>query len=375
MPGTRQARERPGLHYDLAVAPRRTSLPLPGPLLRLWRAGATPRGFLRLAVAALVGLWVIVPSGALVRLTASGLGCPDWPLCDGRLVPASAGHDLIEWSNRILSALVVALCVVAFLRARAVPGLGRRSRSWALAAALATIGQVPLGAVTVYLDLHPLLVGSHFLLSMVALACGAVLALRAHDHAHSRLRARSRQAILAALVALALGVGLVTGVLVTAAGPHSGDDGAVPRLGRLDDAAWLHVRAVVIFAALALVLAAWTVVKRRERSPDAIVRRLGLATLPLIGAQIAIGEYQYRNSLPWQVVLVHVSIAALLWASTVLVAWRIARPLAAPPPPAPGPPQPRRLEDAPWQETQRIASGTILNRASGIGSPQSTQSP
>src|SRR5207244_2237959 len=198
--------------------------------------------YVRISVVALIGLLVIVPSGAYVRLTASGLGCPDWPLCNGGVLPANASHALIEYSNRILSAAVMVVCVVAWLAARGLPGASRSVRGFAAAIAIASVGQAPLGAVTVLFDLHPLLVASHFLLSMIALAAGTVLALLARDHASGVDRSLDRRhAPLAALAALALGVGIVTGILVTAAGPHSGDAAVIRRFGNLADAAWLHV--------------------------------------------------------------------------------------------------------------------------------------
>ena len=117
---------------------------------------------------------MIVPSGAVVRLTASGLGCPDWPLCDGGVVPAQAGHALIEYTNRILSGFVMVAAVLTWIVARGACRR-RRPRAAPLVAGPSpspTALQVPLGAVTVLTGLHPLAVGSHFLLSMVALACG-----------------------------------------------------------------------------------------------------------------------------------------------------------------------------------------------------------
>jgi cytochrome c oxidase assembly protein subunit 15 len=304
-----------------------------------------------------------------VRLTASGLGCPDWPLCDGRVLPATAGHAWIEYSNRLLSGLVMAVSVLTWLAARRLPGRPRGVRMWAGAIALATVGQVPLGAITVLLDLHPLLVGSHFLLSMAALGAGTVLALRADDLARGVERGwNRRQGPLAAVTAAALGAVLVTGVLVTAAGPHSGDATVVRRFGNLDHAAYVHVRAVIAFAALALVLVAWV---WRARAADPFTRFLGLALLPLIALQIGIGEYQWRHQLPWGVVAAHVSVAGLAWAVGVAVARGVLRPAR---PPRPAPPQRRRAE-ADWQGTQRTASGTTVSRAAGIGSPQSTHTP
>jgi cytochrome c oxidase assembly protein subunit 15 len=218
------------------------------------------------------------------------------------------------------------VCVAAWLAARGLPGRPRALRGFAAAIAIASVGQAPLGAITVLFDLHPLLVASHFLLSMIALGAGTVLLLLARDHAGGvERRLDRRHAPLAALAAAALLVGIVTGILVTAAGPHSGDAAVIRRFGDLADAAWLHVRAVFVFAAIALVLAAmvW-----RSGTAERSTRRLALLALPLIGLQIGIGEYQYRHHLPWEIVGIHVTTAGVLWATIIALAWRVARPRA-----------------------------------------------
>jgi len=290
----------------------------------------TASGFRTLTLVAVAALWAIVPSGAIVRLTGSGLGCPDWPLCDGSVVPAAAGHAWIEFTNRAFSALVMGVAVLTWIAARRLPGRPAALRRWSAVIAAATVGQVPLGAVTVYFDLHPALVSSHFLLSMVALGAGTVLYLSARDAAAGASRAwNARQGPLAGAAALALGVALVTGVLVTAAGPHSGDTDVTLRYGDFRDALYIHVRAAVAFAVLAVVLTAWL---WREGGVDRLTRRLALADAPLILLQIGVGEYQFRNGLPWQVVAVHVSLAALVWALTVAVALGVARPRRMPRP-------------------------------------------
>lgn len=278
-----------------------------------------------LAVTSLTLLWVIVPSGAAVRLTSSGLGCPDWPTCEGnQVVPATSAHALIESTNRVLSAVVALVAIVAFLAAWRSPEVGRRVRVWTGAAALCTVGQVPLGAITVLTDLHPLAVGAHFLLSMLALAAGAVAVLVAFDAVEHRVRRwNARQGPMALIVLAAAGATLVTGVLVTAAGPHSGDDDVLDRFGDLAGAARIHVRVAVGFVLLAVLLAAWV---WRERGADETARRLAAAVVPLMAIQIGIGEYQYRNGLPEAVVGVHVSLAALVWALTVALAVAVALP-------------------------------------------------
>ena len=269
-------------------------------------------------------LWLIVPSGAVVRLTASGLGCPDWPLCDGEVVPALSGHAAIEYGNRIFSAVVMAVCVVTLLVALRLPDRPAAIRRWSALIAIATVGQVPLGALTVLTDLHPLMVASHFLLSMVALAGGVLLVLHAWDRAHGLRRGLDRRrGPLAALAAAAFAAVLVTGTLVTASGPHSGDRDVVRRFWEIDQAAWVHVRAVVVFLVLAGVLAAWL---WREGGVARATARLGGLTALAVAAQVAVGEYQYRNHLPWEIVTIHVSLAALAWALVVAFAWRVARP-------------------------------------------------
>jgi cytochrome c oxidase assembly protein subunit 15 len=334
-----------------------------GAMRDLLRRLRTPSAFARLALASMILLWVVVPSGAVVRLTASGLGCPDWPLCDGGVVPAAAGHAAIEYTNRLLSGIVGLLAIGTWIVARRMPraSLGR----WAAGAAAACVVQMPLGAVTVLSGLHPLAVGSHFLVSIAALGCGTLLALGARDHREGLTREwRPRRGVLAALVALGAGVVLVTGVVVTAAGPHSGDDDVTKRFGDLLLALQVHVRAAIVFTVLTAVLVAWVA---REGGVDRLTARLAVLAVPLIALQIGIGEYQYRNGLPWQVVVVHVSVAALLWAVIVAACWGVARPVRAP---AYG-----RREATLWQGTQRTESGSALSRPSGISAPQSTQIP
>lgn len=325
----------------------------------------TPAAFARLSLVALALLWVIVPSGAVVRLTASGLGCPDWPLCDGGVVPAQAGHAAIEYTNRLLSAVVGAVAVLTWLVGRRMPGAPRLVRRLATGVALAAALQVPLGAITVQTGLHPMAVGSHFLLSMVALALATLLALAARDHRDGRERRwDARRGVLAGLVAAAAGVVLVTGVVVTAAGPHSGDDDVTERFGDLLTAIEVHVRAAIAFTALAAVLVAWV---WRERGVDRLTGRLAALALPLVALQIGLGEYQYRNGLPWEVVVLHVTTAGLVWAVIVAACWGVARPVRDP---AYG-----RREASLWQGTQRTASGSARSLPSGISPPQSTQTP
>lgn len=333
--------------------------------MRILRPLGTPRGFAILALVMLGLMWVIVPSGAVVRLTASGLGCPDWPTCNGGVVSAQSGHALIEYTNRILSGVVGAAAVLTAVVAWRMPGAPRSVRRLAAAVALSAAAQIPLGAITVASGLHPLAVGSHFLLSMVALLFAVLLALAARDWRDGvERRWDLRRGGLAIAAALAAALVLVTGVVVTAAGPHPGDSRVVRRWGDLLLAAQVHVRAAIAFVALAAVLVAWV---WREGGVDRLTARLFAIALPLIAIQIGIGEYQYRNGLPWQAVVFHVTVAALLWAVVVAAVRGVARPGGAP--------SYARREATRWQGTQRTESGSARSRPSGISEPQSTQIP
>jgi len=272
---------------------------------------------------------------------------------------------MIEYTNRILSAVVVAVCVLTALVAWRLRDAPPALRGWATAIALTSAAQAPLGAITVLSGLHPMAVGSHFLLSMVALGSGTILALRARDWAAGRERGWDRRyGPMAAVVGAAGAVVLATGVVVTAAGPHSGDDDVTERFGDLLLAMRVHVRAAVIFSVLALVLVAWV---WRERGADRSTRRLAALAVPLLTLQIGLGEYQYRNGLPWEVVVLHVTTAGLVWAVILAVCWGVARPAREE--------AYRPREATRWQGTQRTESGSARSRPSGISAPQSTQIP
>lgn len=295
----------------------------------MWAAITSTRGFRRLAALDVALLWLIIPSGGIVRLTGSGLGCTDWPLCDnGGIIPAWQAHAWIEYTNRIASAVVMAFAVIVAIAALRAVGGTRATAVAATTAAVATVGQVPLGAVTVIFDLHPLLVASHFVLSLVALAAGVIAFLGADDVVKGiTRRCASRWAVLAGLAAAALIATLVTGVLTTAAGPHSGDPKVIMRFGVLDDAAYVHVRAVIALLIVAVVVA-WEIWRRRGNR-DLVVP--ALLFIPCFAAQAVIGEIQWRNQLPWQIVVVHVAVAGLVWGTGIATAWRLARPLTASP--------------------------------------------
>jgi heme a synthase len=190
-----------------------------------------------------------------------------------------------------------------------------------------TLAQAPLGAITVYYHLNPYLVLSHLLLSLAVLGLSAVVLLEA-----TRL-VRGGAAPLpgvaragGALLLVAVAVLVVSGTLATAAGPHPGSSGTetVRRIGSFDSAVSLHVRAVAAFGILFLALAAWAW-RNRAAYPWLLPGCAGL--LAILLAQMAIGEVQFRTNLPWWLVLVHVTVAAALFAWTVGLVARLWRPI------------------------------------------------
>ena len=292
----------------------------------------SPIRFLRLAALSSVALFLVITSGAFVRLTGSGLGCENWPRCGDNPYPERDFHAFVEFGNRIVALIGLALTLVTWLAARRTDGLSRTGRIGALATFLVVVAQIPLGAVTIALELHPLAVMAHFLLGLTALALAIVVAVEAwilRDGSAPPVGPRwLRQVVLwAGLPACAALV--VTGAVATASGPHPGADEAVERLGvSITDTVYVHVRVAAVFGIGVLVLG-WFLLRRRNRYPGIVALWGALAAVLVV--QAVLGEIQYRSALPWGLVLVHVALAATVWTLTVVIAyalWRPARPLA-----------------------------------------------
>ncbi len=285
----------------------------------------TPAAFRAVAWWAVGCLVLIVATGATVRLTGSGLGCPHWPTCTSAHALPKGYHSNIEFANRVVSALTVFSTLGLAVAAWRTPALSRGARWLATAVFAGTLAQAPLGALTVYYDLNPYLVITHLLLSLSVLGLGVLTLLSAYGGAPP-LPAIARAGGAALLIAIAVLV--VTGTLSTAAGRFPGSNGTqvVERIGNFHDAVWLHVRAVAAFGIVFLVLAAWAWTKR-ARWPWLVRACAGLLVILLV--QMGIGEWQYRRYgvIPWWAVVAHVAIAALLFAWTVGLVARLWRPV------------------------------------------------
>ena len=283
--------------------------------------------FLHVAVIAALAVLVVVVTGAVVRLTASGLGCDNWPRCGSTPFPAKGGHAVIEFGNRVIAFGSIVLTLIAWLASRRVAALPAWVRRVALAVWLGMVAQIPLGGVTVIFDLHPLLVMSHFLLALVVLAGAVVVAIEAWSLDAGRAGPIGplwwrRLALVGIPTCLVL---VVTGAVVSASGPHSGGED-IRRLGvGIVDTVYVHVRVAAVFGIGFLAVAGWLARHRRD-APGAFA--LSGALLALLVGQMILGEVQYRSHLPWGLVLVHVLLAATIWSTTVMLVYTLWRPPA-----------------------------------------------
>jgi cytochrome c oxidase assembly protein subunit 15 len=287
----------------------------------------SPSLFRTVAFAAVGALYAIVATGALVRLTASGLGCESWPGCtSGNPFPEKDYHAFVEFGNRVFGLIPISLTILTAIAARRTPGLPRWTVRLAAAVAIGTLAQAPLGYITVEVDLHPIAVMSHLLLAFLVLAGGVVVAIEALGLTRGRAEPLvPRELRIAGVVLAGACLALVTsGAFVTAAGPHSGGDD-IRRLGSLPDALWVHIRATALFGCAFLFVLGYLAARRAETGRLLWVM---LGVLALVLVQMSIGEIQYRTELPWLLVLVHVSLAAGIWAGTVTLAALFFRPPA-----------------------------------------------
>jgi heme a synthase len=282
----------------------------------------SPIAYRRITILAAVLLAIIIVSGAAVRLTNSGLGCPVGVSCPNSQLQAhgpSSEHATIEHLNRLFTGLVSMAVILAVLGS--LVRIPRRRDliwlSWGLVAGV--FAQAVLGQLTVAFDLKPPFVMAHFLLSILLLTDALVLVRRAGQPDGPARAVVSRRTVVLGRVLLGLaGVVLFTGTIVTGAGPHSGggkhDD--VARLDlKLEDAARVHGTLVMIFLAAVLVMV-WLV--RRDRAPRGVQQRVTMLLVVLV-AQAAVGYVQYFNDIPAFLVGVHVAGAAAVWTATLML--------------------------------------------------------
>lgn len=277
------------------------------------------KAFLTISQCALGFLCVIVVSGALVRLTGSGLGCIDWPGCSQtKFVDISTGHSAIEQINRLFTGVVSAAVAASALGSFFVSPRHRKTIWLAIGLVIGVLVQVLLGALVVITGLNPWSNMAHFLVSM-ALITTAVLLV---DQAKPQLQKRSDSVSCLSpvtirtskwIVALS-GIAIVFGTLVTGTGPHAGDERAI-RLG-FDLRTITRAHSMFVLLCVGLTLFLFVRIKKQTKEWEILGRPLEIFLAAAV-AQGALGYLQYFSGVPAQMVALHVALAIAVWISAL----------------------------------------------------------
>ncbi len=286
----------------------------------------------RIYKANLVAQAAIVVTGAIVRITGSGLGCPTWPQCvEGSYTPTSRQvegewHKYIEFGNRLLTFALAALAIAAVVaaivdaRRRSRDGLPRR-RSLTVLAVIplaGTVIQAVLGGITVLTQLNPITVSAHFLVSMALIAACVFLVARSGEPVDSPTiwLVPSPVRLLGWLLIAVTSLVVLLGVIVTGSGPHSGDADVEARFS-FDPrtVAWLHADTVLLMLGL---LIGFAIAVRVTTSPKTLNRRVTVLLI-IVLMQGFVGYLQYFTGLPEVLVSIHVLGAVLVWTAALFV--------------------------------------------------------
>jgi cytochrome c oxidase assembly protein subunit 15 len=307
------------------------------------RLSISPQFYSKVALVALGALSLIVLTGAGVRLTGSGLGCPDWPKCYGHSVPPLNTHAMIEYGNRVLTGFV-GLAVIA----ASVLAWFRQPFRWHLALfgallPLGVIGQAILGGLVVRYHLAPGLVMSHFILSMLLLDAAFALAWCSRYEPWERRRSSDRLGVWAVRALIPLGqLTIAAGTVATASGPHAGAHAGqlVHRFTfeGVNTLEWVVQRHSAIATIFGLATIAVWFVLRRPGGDRRALRPLTVV-IGFLALQGAVGGLQWFLKLPGELVWVHVALATATWLAmlwTVATAGRLTSRETAAEPRTPG---------------------------------------
>ena len=259
-----------------------------------------PNALRRWAVASLVANIVLVVTGALVRLTSSGLGCPTWPRCtsDAYIAhPALGIHGAIEFGNRMLTFVLIIVAVLTWVSAMLHRPRSRRLRWLSAGMALGIPAQGVVGGITVLTKLNPFAVAVHLMLSFVLIALAVWLVRLTWSPATTPASPWGLRFARIAFVGMWIAVWL--GTVVTGSGPHAGDEHSV-RTG-FDPALVAHIHAIAVYLTIAATFGAVFVLRSTA----------SLLLLAVEVVQAGIGLTQYHLGLPIGLVLLHLLGAAL----------------------------------------------------------------
>jgi heme a synthase len=303
-------------------------------------------------------LTFIIYTGSAVRLTGSGLGCPDWPTCEkGNVVPESGLHAQIEFGNRVVTGLCVLVAGIGVLTALVRNPYRRDLVQFGLLVSLAIFGNAIVGGFTVLSGLRPEFVMAHFVLALLALGTALVLFHRAGEPGQSRLLTGKDRtpsvdettSRLAQVLTGAAAVVLFMGMIVTGSGPHGGSDKEQNPVKRFPFSTYdtSRIHSIAVWVALALVIALAVRVARPQNlsrartaqdlsrartagsesvSHAAELRRRLTVLMVVILVQGAIGYTQYFKGVPALLVQLHVVGATAFFISVLWVRAAVTRP-------------------------------------------------
>ncbi|HEY1597403.1 MAG TPA: COX15/CtaA family protein [Thermoleophilaceae bacterium] len=289
------------------------------------RFAVSPELYRRVTLVAVTALALIVLTGAAVRLTGSGLGCPDWPKCYGRTIPPLQFHTVIEFGNRMITGLVGVIVIAASGLAFFRRPYRRHLAILGVLLPLGVVGQAVLGGLVVRYDLNPYLVMSHFLLSMLLLDASFALAWCAAHDPGWREASRDRLGTWSVRALIPFGqLTVLLGTMATGAGPHAGEHSGqlVKRFtfeGR-DTLSWMVARHGAVAAAFGVAAVLVWFIDRRAGADRRASKPLTVLCLLLL-AQGILGFIQYRLHVPSGMVWVHVTLATASWLCTL---WAVA---------------------------------------------------
>src|SRR3954471_4305702 len=275
------------------------------------------RAYQRITLVAAWSLAAIIVTGAFVRLSGSGLGCPDWPACEkNSLVAELSWHQMVEFVNRVITGIVSVAVIVAVLgsvRRRPV----RPDLVWlSVSLVIGVLAQIGLGGITVLTHLNPIAVQGHFVLSIAVLAAAVVLHRRAGEEGGYHLTTSTVVRRLAWAVTVLSGLAIATGTVVTGTGPHGGDETAHRFEFQITTVARIHSITVLATVAAALLVAYCAHVRHRDWAAvgQPLIRFIWVAV-----AQGIVGYTQYFNDVPAGLVAIHVLGAVSVWVTALLL--------------------------------------------------------
>lgn len=273
------------------------------------------RVFLLLSRISLATVVLNVATGAAVRLTGSGLGCPDWPTCSHqRLTPPVSLHPIIEFGNRMVVTALVISCLVTYV-ASFLRDPGRRDLRWMSGGLiLGILGESVLGAVVVYSKLNAYVVMVHFMVGIALLTVAVELCMRAsHGPGRGTLAVTTRVRNLTRVYLALLTMAVTAGTATTGAGPHAGGQGAKRVDIGLSDMSRIHAESVWVTAIVLLVI----LYQLWKSDAPARIQESGRILLGVMVVQGFIGYTQYFTHLPALLVGIHV-VGAVTVYSTAL---------------------------------------------------------